>query len=136
MQVNTYLYFSGQCEAAFRFYEQCFGGKIEAMLNHGDSPGAEQVPAAWHKAIQHARLNLGGQVLMGSDIPPEYYQKPAGFQVSLDIADAAQAERIFNALAENGSVRMPLQKTFWAARFGMVNDRFDIPWMINCGTFT
>jgi PhnB protein len=130
--VQPYLLFNGQCEAAFKFYEQCLGGKVEAMITHGDSPIADQVPAQWHNKILHARLVVGDEVLMGSDSPPEDYEKPQGFSVSLSIDDPAEAERIFQALAEKGAVRLPLQQTFWAARFGMLADQFGIPWMINC----
>jgi PhnB protein len=130
--VQPYLFFDGQCEVAFRFYEQCLGGKIEAMITHGDSPIADQVPAERHNKILHARLVVGAQLLMGSDSPPEHYEKPQGFSVSLNIDDPVEAERIFQALAEKGAVRLPLQQTFWAARFGMLADQFGIPWMINC----
>jgi PhnB protein len=132
MQLNPYLFFNGQCEAAFKFYEKCLGGKIEAMILHEGTPAADQVPAEWRKKILHARLVVGDQVLMGSDAPPDRFQKPQGFSVSLGVKDPAEAERIFLALAENGKVRMPIQKTFWAARFGMLVDRFGIPWMLNC----
>ena len=132
MQLNPYLLFNGQCETAFKFYEKCLGGKIEAMILHEGTPAADQVPAEWRKKILHARLVVGDQVLMGSDAPPDRFQKPQGFSVSLGVKDPAEAERIFLALAENGKVRMPIQKTFWAARFGMLVDRFGIPWMVNC----
>ena len=132
MELNPYLMFNGQCEAAFKFYEQCLGGKIVAMLTHGETPMAEHVSPEWQDKIIHARLMVGDKVLMGSDSPPEYYEEPKGFSVSLNINEPAEAERIFNALAENGRVQMPLEETFWAARFGMVVDRFGTPWMINC----
>jgi len=132
MQLNPYLTFNGQCETAFKFYERSLGGKIEAMLPHAGTPVEEHVPAEWRSKILHARLIVGDQVLMGSDAPPERYEQPKGFSVSLQLKDPAEAERIFSALATNGTVRMPLQKTFWAARFGMLVDQFGIPWMINC----
>jgi PhnB protein len=132
MQVNPYLLFNGQCAEAFKFYADCLGGQIEAMMTHAGTPAEEQVPAEWRDKIIHARLSVGDQVLMASDAPPEHYQKPQGFSVSLGIQDPADAERIFNALAENGTVQMPLQQTFWARSFGMCVDRFGIPWMINC----
>jgi PhnB protein len=132
MQVNPYLLFQGQCEAAFKFYAQCLGGKIEAMMPHEGTPAAEQVPPEWRKKIVHARLSLGDTVLMASDCPPDRYAKPQGFSVSLEIKKPAEAERVFHALAENGTLQMPIQETFWAARFGMLVDRFGIPWMINC----
>jgi PhnB protein len=132
MQLNPYLTFNGQCEAAFKFYEQCLGGKIEAMMPHAGTPAEEHVPVEWRDKIMHARLAVGEGVLMGSDAPPERYEKPRGFSVSLQIKDPAQAERAFHALAEGGAVQMPIQPTFWAARFGMLVDRFGTPWMINC----
>lgn len=132
MQANPYLLFDGQCEAAFAFYAKCLGGKIEAMLPHEGSPAACNVPAEWRKKILHARLNLGDGVLMGCDAPPSHQQKPQGFSVSIQMQQPAEAERIFHALAENGTVRMPIQETFWATRFGMLVDQFGIPWMINC----
>ncbi len=132
MQLNPYLTFNGKCEAAFKFYEQCLRGKIEIMMTHGDSPMAQQVPSEWRNKIIHARLTIGDNVLMGSDAPPERYEEMKGFSVSLSVDDPAEAERIFNALVANGTVRMPLQKTFWAVRFGMLVDQFGVPWMVNC----
>ena len=133
MLINPYLTFNGECEAAFKFYERCFGGKIEAMMTHEGTPVAEHVPADWAKKILHARLTVGSEVLMGSDAPPDRYAKPqGGISVSLQIEQVGDAERIFEELAQGGAIQMPLQQTFWAARFGMLTDRFGIPWMINC----
>jgi PhnB protein len=132
MQVNPYLLFRGQCEAAFKFYADCLGAKIEAMMTHEGTPAAEQVPPEWRKKILHACLRLGDTLLMASDCPPDRYEKPQGFSVTLQIKQPAEAERVFHALAEKGSVQMPIQETFWAARFGMLVDQFGIPWMINC----
>jgi PhnB protein len=132
MQLNPYLIFNSQCEAAFKFYEERLGGKILVMLDHGSSPMAEQGPPEWRNKIMHARLTVGDAVLMGSDSPPEHYEEMKGFYVALNTEAPADAERIFHALAENGTVRMELQETFWAARFGMLVDQFGVPWMINC----
>ena len=132
MQVNLYLNFNGRCEAAFKFYERCLGGKIEAMARYAGTPAEKQVPTDWRNKILHARLRLGDQVLMGSDAPPGRYETAKGFSASLGVDDPAEAERIFRALAENGSVRTPLEKTFFEARFGMVMDQFGVPWMIVC----
>jgi PhnB protein len=132
MQVNSYLTFDGRCEAAFKFYEKVLGGKIEAMIPHEGTPAAEHVPADWRKKIIHARLILGDKVLMGSDAPPDRYEPMKGFSVTLGIDDPAEAERVFHALGENGTVQMSIQQTFWAARFGMLVDKFGTPWMINC----
>ena len=132
MRANPYLTFDGQCENAFRYYERVLGGKIEMMLSHGASPVADEVPAAWRDRIMHARLVVDEVVLMGSDAPPDRVEKPQGFSVSLLVDDPSEAERIFHALAEQGTVRMPFGETFWAHRFGMLVDRFGIPWMVNC----
>lgn len=132
MQLNPYLNFNGQCEAAFKFYAQCLGGTIEAMIPHAGTPAAEHVPPEWQSKIMHARLRTGDDILMGSDAPPGHYEAPQGFSVSLNFKDPAHAERVFHALEEKGTVRMPIQQTFWAARFGMLVDQFGIPWMINC----
>ncbi|HZP74859.1 MAG TPA: VOC family protein [Pseudolabrys sp.] len=131
MQTNTYLLFNGTCEEAFKFYEKLLGGKIEAMLTHEGTPMENNTPAEWRKKIMHARMALGDQYLMASDAPPGYYQEPQGFSVNIAVDNVADAERIFKALAEGGNVRMALQETFWAKRFGMVTDRFGIPWMVN-----
>jgi len=112
--------------------ERCFGGTIVTMLTYGKSPMAEQVPPRWREKILHATLTVGDNVLMGADPVPEQYEQPKGFAVLLGIDDPVDAERIFHALAENGAVQMPLQKTFWSVRFGVVVDQFGIPWAINC----
>jgi PhnB protein len=125
--MNPYLSFNGQCEAAFKFYEQCLSGKIVAMITHAGTPAEEHVPSEWRNKILHARLIVGDEVLMGSDAPPDRYEEPKGFSVALGIDDPADAERIFHALAEKGTVRMPMQQTFWTIRFGMLVDRFGIP---------
>jgi PhnB protein len=132
MQLNPYLYFNGQCEAAFKFYEQVLGGKIEGMLTHAGTPAEQQVPAEWRDKILHARMTVGDTVLMASDAPPGRFEQPKGFSVSIQLKDPAKAERIFNALADNGTVHMPFQQTFWSAGFGMCVDRIGIPWMVNC----
>ncbi len=132
MQLNPYLEFNGQCEAAFRFHERGLGGKIVAMIPHAGAPLEAQTPPEWRDKIRHARLIAGDKVSMGSDMPPESFQGAKGFSVSLGIDDLKVAERVFHALAENGTVRMPIQETFWAVRFGMPVDRFGVPWMVNC----
>jgi PhnB protein len=132
MRVIPYLNFNGDCAVAFKFYERCLGGKIESLQTHGDSPIAKEVPPTWRDRVLHARLIVGDTVLMASDSPPEHYQKPQGFSVSLQVDTPNEAERIFHELAQGGSVTFPIEKTFWAERFGMLVDRFNIPWMINC----
>jgi len=133
MRLITHLNFDGQCEEAFKFYEGVLGGKILTMMPFEGSPMADQSPPEWRKKILHATLDLGDSVLMGADAPPGRYQKPQGFSVTIGLSDPTEAERIFRSLAENGIVQLPLQETFWATRFGMLVDRFGIPWMVNCG---
>ena len=132
MQISPYLAFDGQCEAAFRFYAACLGGRIEMMMTHGESPMADRSPPEARDRIMHAQLVVGDTVLMASDGPPGHHQAMQGFSVSLMVGEPAEAERVFAALAEGGTVRMPLEETFWAMRFGMVTDRFGTPWMVNC----
>ena len=132
MQLQPYLYFNGDCEIAFKFYERCLGGKIEAMLTHAGTPAEQHVPAEWRSKILHARLVVGGAVLMASDAPPGHYHKPQGFSVSIHISEPIRAEDIFRALADGGTVTMPFAETFWAYRFGMMVDKFGTPWMVNC----
>jgi PhnB protein len=132
MQLNPYLSFDGQCEAAFRFYEQALGGKIVAMMTFADTPMAQQTPPEMRGKIVHARLVAGDVVLMGSDASSERYEKPQGFSVILTIDEPDEAERVFHALAADGTATMPIQETFWARRFGMLTDRFGTPWMVNC----
>ena len=132
MQMTPYLTFNGQCEAAFRFYEERLGAKITCMMTYGETPAAEHSPPDMQDKVIHARLTLGDDVLMGSDAPQGRYEETRGFSVALGIDEPAEAERVFHALAEGGSVCMPIEETFWATRFGMLVDKFGIPWMVNC----
>jgi PhnB protein len=132
MQLNAYVNFDGQCEAAFKFYEKCLVGKIVTMSRFGSTPAGAHMPADWSNKIMHAHLTVGEAVLYGADAPPEHYKRPVGFAVSIQAKQPVEADRIFHALAENGKVDMPIQETFWAARFGMLTDQFGIPWMVNC----
>ena len=125
MQLTPYLSFNGECEDAFKFYERCLGGKLEYMMTYESRPAEFPVPAEWRKKILHATLRLGDQVLQGADAPPDRYQKPQGFSLTLGLKDQAEAEGIFNALSEKGTVEMPLAETFWAVRFGVLKMPFD-----------
>jgi PhnB protein len=133
MRLGTHLNFDGNCRAAFEFYANSLGGKVTLMMTYGGSPMAAHVPPADHDKILHATLELGDQHLTGADLPAGRYGKPQGFDVMLSLENPEEAERIFAALADGGWTQMPLQESFWALRFGMVTDRFGIPWMINCG---
>jgi PhnB protein len=130
MDLGTHLIFSGQCREAFEFYARTLGGTIEGMVAYGDTPAASGVPADWSTKIVHATLSIGGRKLMGADVLPKDYDRPQGFYVLLN-EEPAKAKAIFEAIAEGGTVKMPLQKTFWSPAFGVVVDRFGIPWEIN-----
>jgi PhnB protein len=132
MKLNPYLTFDGKCKEAFKFYEKVLGGKILAMMTHADMPSDRPSAPDNRDMILHARMAIGDTLLMGSDAPAARLQKMQGFSVTLGIDNPAEAERVYNALAEGGSVQMPLAETFWAKKFGMVTDRFGTPWMINC----
>jgi PhnB protein len=136
MQMHPYLSFNGQCEEAFTFYARCLGGQRGAIFRYAGSPLADQVPAGWEDKVMHSSLAIAGQVLMGGDVAPDRYEVPKGFSLSLQINSANDAQRVFEELAQDGQVLMPLEKTFWAERFGMVVDRFGIPWLINCEVAT
>lgn len=133
MTLTPYLFFEGNCEEAFKFYEKLLGGKIVAMMPHEGTPAENSVPPEWRKKIIHACMNVAGGMLMASDSPPEHTQKPQGFYVNITVKSAEEAERIFKALEQGAKkINMALQETFWAVRFGMVVDRFGTPWMVNC----
>lgn len=136
MKLNPHLNFDGNCAEAYRFYEQHLGARTLFSITYGASPMAGEFPAEYADKIMHATIEIGDVSVLGADSPPGYYQKPDGFCISLSFDDVAEAERVFNALAENGKVNMPLQQTFWARKFGMLIDQFGIPWMVNCNEAT
>ena len=131
MKLNTYLNFNGNCQAAFRFYEEHLGGKITAMMTHAQAPSAQDIPENWRSAILHARLTIGGTELLGSDVNTDRFEQIHSSYLSLTVPSPAEAERMFGVLAQEGQVFMPLEETFWAFRFGILRDRFGILWMIN-----
>jgi PhnB protein len=133
MKLNPHLNFNGSCIEACRYYQQYLGAKQQFSLTYGASPMAKEFPSEFADKIMHATIQIGDTLVMVSDSPPQLYQQPNGFCIALSFDDPAKAESIFQALAENGKVNMPLQETFWAKRFGMVIDQFGIPWMVNCG---
>ncbi|MCR6498872.1 VOC family protein [Shinella sp. CPCC 101442] len=134
MKFVAYLSFDGCCREAFEFYAKVLGGKIAAMLSHGETPAGEHVSSDWQDKIINAHLIAGDQELMGADSPPEMGGgAKEGFSISIQIDEEKDAERIFNAFADGGTVTMPFEPTFWAKKFGMVTDKYGTPWMINCG---
>jgi PhnB protein len=135
VRLNPHLSFNGQCEEAFRFYEQLLPGKVTLLMKHGESPLAAESPANMLDKVLHATLTFGrpgdGQRLTGADEFPENYGPARGYSVLLMADSAAEAERIFAGLAQGGTTQMEMQETFWAIRFGMCTDRFGIPWLVN-----
>jgi len=132
MELSVYAGFKGDCEAAFKCYEELLDGRPGLLFRYADSPMADVVPAGWDKKIMHGSITIGHQLLEGADVPPERYEEPKGFSLSLNVPTPADAERLFQQLSDGGRVVYAIEKTFWSERFGMVIDRFGIPWMINC----
>jgi PhnB protein len=128
MRMNTNVNFAGTCAEAFRFYEKHLGGNIGMMMTHGQAPDQSRVNPEWKDAVLHARVTLGGSELMGADIPNAQPMRSA--YLSLGVDSDTEAERIFSALSDGGKVFMPMEETFFATRFGQVQDRFGINWMI------
>src|SRR5256885_11268393 len=119
MRLIPYLQFDGQCETAFRRYETSLSGQITSMTTYAEAPQAEKTrPAGWDSKIYHVTLVVGDYMLQGADVPPESYRVPQGFSLNLELQDPAKGERIFTNLAQNGTVKMKLQETFCAQRFG------------------
>jgi PhnB protein len=130
MKLHTYLNFGGNCEQAFRFYEQHLGGKIIMMMTHGQMPNATAVSPDWKNAILHARINIGETMLMGADIPPERFKPIRSAYLSLTLSSNDEAERIYGLLSDGGEIFMPMEETFFAFRFAMLRDKFGTSWMI------
>lgn len=135
MNLNPYLNFSDQCEAAFTFYVKVLGGKIDGMLRNGESPMRDKVPTERHHLIMHAQISIGTNVIMGADMSPDCVQTTGGGSIALTLNydTPEEAERVFSALADGGKITMPIGPTFWAQRFGALSDKFGTPWLINGG---
>ena len=134
MKVDPYVYYDGNCEAALKFYEEALGAKTLTMMRYDGTPACAQMPADMKSKVLHARFAVGDVVVMASDCPPDRYTKPEGQALALGVDKPADAERLFHSLAEGGIVTMPIDKSFFAERFGMVTDKFGVPWMVSCET--
>lgn len=133
MQLITYLNFDNRCREALGYYQQCLGGEITAMMTWGESPVCDEVPPEAGDLIMHGCLVVDGQVLMASDsFPGRPFEGVKGAAVTIGVDSDAEAKRLYEALSAGGSVEMELQETFWASSFAAFNDRFGVPWMINC----
>ena len=126
----TFLNYGGNCEQAFRFYESNLGGKITMMMKHGELPDQSQVSPERRNAVLHARLELGGTELLGSDVPPEHFQPIRSAYLYLRVESVAEAERLYALLSDAGQVFMPLAETFFAFRFVMLRDKFGTSWAL------
>ena len=130
MQLNTYLNYGGNCEQAFRFYEEHLGGKVTMLMRHGEQPNASNVAPEWKNAVLHARMTLGGTELFGADMPPDRFQPMRSAYLSLSVESVEEAERIYALLTDGGQIFMKMEETFFASRFAMLRDRFGTSWMI------
>ena len=132
MQVSIHLSFNGDCRQAMESYCALMNGEIVSMTTFGATPAGKEVSDEWQDKIVHATMSLGGVMVATADIPSERYQPPQGFNMFIELEDPDEANRVFEVLAEGGEVQMPIQETFWSRRFGVVVDRFRIPWEVNC----
>src|ERR1043165_834494 len=132
--IQPYLFFKGNCEQAVDFYRKALSAEVQIMMRFKDAPpnpSAPPQPPGWENKIMHVSLKIGDAVVMASDGCGDGKVSFQGFSLSLAVPTEAEADRYFNALAEGGQIQMPLAKTFWSPRFGMLVDRFGIGWMIN-----
>jgi PhnB protein len=127
MKLYTQLNFGGDCEEALRFYEKHLGGRVTAMMNQSEAPGA---PSGAGKAIIHARMDIGDTVLIANDVPGTVFQKMRSVYLYLSVDSDKEAERIHKLLSEGGEIYMPMEETFYATRFSMLRDRFGVSWTI------
>jgi PhnB protein len=134
MHVQSYLFFDGRCEEAVEFYKKTLGAEVTILMRFKDSPEPPQpgmVPPGSENKVMHTSFRIGDTTVMASD--GQCVGRPSfqGFALSLTVPNEAEAERLFAALADGGQVQMPLAKTFFSPRFGMVADRFGVSWMVN-----
>ena len=130
MKVRTYLNYGGNCEEAFRFYEQHLGAKIEAIMGFDQMPGAHGAKPPSLKGVLHARLNIGDTQVMASDVEPERFGPMRSAYLCLSLQSDAEAERIYGILKDGAEIFMPLEETFFATRFAQLRDKFGTLWMI------
>ncbi|MBU2887539.1 VOC family protein [Gilvimarinus agarilyticus] len=131
-ELNPYVFYNGDCQAAVEFYSQTLDTPIDALMRYGDAPDGSPFGDDYADKVMHASLRIGASTLMASDAPPGNYQKPQGVSICLQAESAQEAEDLYAALSAGGEIQMPLEKTFWAERFGAFTDRYGIKWMVNC----
>lgn len=129
MKLDIYLNYPGNCEEAFRFYEQHLGGTITGIARHGEQPHPNpNLPADWNGKVLHARIEIGTTVLRGADIPGAEPMRSAYLTLRLDSTE--EAERVYALLSDDGQIFMKMEETFFASRFAMLRDRFGTSWML------
>jgi PhnB protein len=129
--VQPYLFFGGRCEEALEFYRSAIGAEVEMLTRFKESPEPHGLPDCFEHKVMHATVRIGKTTLMASDGRCEGDPNFSGFSLSITVPDVAEAERVFAALAEGGLVVQALEKTFWSPKFGMLQDRFGVGWMVS-----
>jgi PhnB protein len=130
--IQPYLFFGGQCEEALEFYRKALGAEMQMLMRYKESPEQKRpVPDCFDEKVMHASFRIGETIVMASDGMCDGKPNFEGFSLSITVADEAEADRVFAALGEGGLVTMPLEKTFWAPKFGMLTDRFGVGWMVS-----
>jgi PhnB protein len=132
--IEPYLFFNGRCEEAIEFYRQALGAEVQMMMRYKESPEPlppGRIPPGFENKVMHASLRIGQTTVMASDGCSAGKPNFEGFSLAISVPSEAEADRVFAGLADGGEVRMPLTKTFWSPRFGMVVDRFAVGWMIS-----
>ena len=130
MKIEPYLFFEGRCEEALTFYRDKLGAKILALMRYKESPDPAMLQGGNEDKVMHATFQLGDSMVMASDGCCKGQAKFTGFSLCIAVKEETEAERIFATLSDGGQIQMPMEKTFWAQRFGMVADRFGISWMV------
>ena len=132
MKVQAYIAFGGRCEEAMAFYKMCMGAQVTTLLRWKESPDAAmKAPPGYEEKIMNASFRIGETELMADDGTGETQVEFKGMTLAIEVADDAEAQRVFAALGQGGNIKMPLMKTFWSTSFGMLTDKFGVPWMVN-----
>ena len=130
MRTEPYLFFDGRCDEALEFYRKAIGAEVTMLMRFKESPDRDHIPPGSEEKVMHANLRIGDSSIMASDGRCTGRPSFQGFSLSLTVPDAATADRTFAALSEGGQVNMPLTKTFFSPRFGMLADKFGVTWMV------
>jgi PhnB protein len=132
MKVHAYIFLGGRCEEALEFYKKSIGAEVTSLLRWKDSPDAAmKPPPGYEEKIMNASFRIGDTELMADDGMGEKHAEFKGMMLAIEVADDAEAQRVFTALGQDGKVTMALAKTFWTSSFGMLTDQFGVPWMVS-----